>query len=150
MTTSNYPHGSILSTGGRSTPGLIGSSLNTEEDTNLPPLLSSVQFLLDLLQRRLWARRRGGPQLGAAVEGGRLQDDLEGLAAGPLAELDDLHVSDVAEVQVHHPHICGGDATSASGQPQTRKRSCCTVADERVCRGCPGQPVHAACPAHKT
>lgn len=69
---------------------------------HLPPLLGGVQLLLDLLQRGLPAWGRGRLQLGAAVEGGRLQDDLEGLAAGTLAQFDHLHVADVAQVQVHH------------------------------------------------
>lgn len=70
--------------------------------THLPPLLRGVQLLLDLRQRRLLAGRRGGPQLRGTIEGRRLQDDLEGLAARALAQLNDLHVPDVAQVQVHH------------------------------------------------
>lgn len=73
-----------------------------EWSTDLSSLLSSVQFLLDLLQWGFLARRRGRPQLGPAVEGRRLQDDLEGLTARPLAQLDHLHVPDVTQVQVHH------------------------------------------------
>lgn len=77
----------------------------------LPPLLRCVQFLLDLLQRGFLAGRSGGLQFGATVEGGRLQDDLEGLAAGALAQLDHLHVADVAQVQVDHALYRGSSRT---------------------------------------
>lgn len=82
-------------------------TLNTfRSPTHLPPFLSSIQFLLDLRQRWFLARRCRGPELGGAVEGGWLQNDLEGLATRSLAQFDHLHVPDVAEVQVHHACSC--------------------------------------------
>lgn len=74
----------------------------THDSAHLSSLLGGVQLLLDILQRWLPPRGRGHLQLGATIEGGRLQDDLEGLAAGTLAQLDHLHVTDVAQVQVNH------------------------------------------------
>lgn len=69
---------------------------------HLPSLVRSIQLLLDFLQGGFLARGRDHLQVGAAIEGGRLQDDLEGVPAGALAQLNHLHVPDVTQVQVHH------------------------------------------------
>lgn len=64
--------------------------------------MCSVQFLVDLLQWWFGPGRGGHLGLWAPVEGGGLEDDLEGLAAGAFIQLDHLHVPDTAQVQVHH------------------------------------------------
>ena len=68
----------------------------------LPPALRRLQLLLDLLQGRVSAWGDGGVEVVVPLEGGRPQDHLEGLTRGPLVQLDHLHVSDDAQVEVHH------------------------------------------------
>ena len=73
----------------------------------LSPFLSRIQFLLDLLQRRVPAWRNGGVELALAIKRRGPEDDLEGLAGCPLIQLYHLHVFDNAQVQVHH--TCTGN-----------------------------------------
>lgn len=72
-----------------------------EGPTHLPSLLGSVQLLLDFLQRGFLAGGCGHLQVGAAIKGGRLQDDFKGVSTGALTQLDHLHVTNVTQVQVH-------------------------------------------------
>lgn len=72
--------------------------------SDLPPLLGGVKFLLNSLQRGFMAGWSGRPQLGTAVKRGRLQNDFKGSSTRTLVQLDHLHVTNVAQVQVHHTY----------------------------------------------
>lgn len=71
---------------------------------HLSSLLGCVQFLLDLFQRGVPAGREGRLKFPLSIEGWWSEDDLEGLAWGSLVQLNDLHVFNDAQVEVHN--IC--------------------------------------------